>query len=380
MEPYLEHPHPAARPRSQTWLTVLLLILALLFLFKEAQTWLPDLYDRGAQPRAVTARGDLAQDEKSTIALFKSVSPSVVYITTTAVQRELFSSRALEVPQGAGSGFLWDDRGYVVTNYHVIANAQGARVTLADQSTWSAQLVGAEPDKDIAVLKIDAPKHLLPPIPLGTSSDLQVGQKVFAIGNPFGFDQTLTTGVISGLGREIVSASGRPIQGVIQTDAAINPGNSGGPLLDSAGRLIGINTAIYSPSGAYAGVGFAMPVDIVNRIVPQLVRGEKLKKPGLGIRWVPEYAVSRLGLEGVLILEVTPGSPADKAGLRPTKQDSFGNLILGDLIVAADGKPVRNVNDLFRVLDVREVGDKIRFTIVRNDRKADVDIQLQALP
>jgi S1-C subfamily serine protease len=322
----------------------------------------------------------LAEDEKGTIALFKSVSPSVVYITTTTVRRELFSSRALEVPQGAGSGFVWDENGYLVTNFHVIANAQSARVTLADQSTWPAQLVGVEPDKDIAVLKIDAPKHRLPPIPLGTSGDLQVGQKVFAIGNPFGFDQTLTTGVISGLGREIVSASGRPIQGVIQTDAAINPGNSGGPLLDSAGRVIGINTAIYSPSGAYAGVGFAVPVDVVNRIVPQLVRGEKLKKPGLGINWVPEYAVSRLGLQGVLIHEVTPGSPADQAGLRPTREDSFGNLILGDLIVAADGKPIRDVNDLFRVLDAHEVGDTVRFTIVRDNRKADVEIRLQALP
>ena len=380
MEPNREYPYPAGRPRSQTWLLVLLLVLVLLFLFKEARTWLPDLYYKGAQPRAVTARGDLAEDEKSTIALFKSASPSVVYITTMTVRRELFSSRALEVPQGAGSGFVWNENGYLVTNYHVIADAQGARATLADQSTWPAQLVGVEPDKDIAVLKIDAPKHLLPPLALGTSSDLQVGQKVFAIGNPFGFDQTLTTGVISGLGREIVSASGRPIQGVIQTDAAINPGNSGGPLLDSAGRLIGINTAIYSPSGAYAGVGFAVPVDIVNRIVPQLVRGEKLKKPGLGIQWVNEYAVSRLGLEGVLILKVTPGGAADKVGLRPTREDSFGNLILGDLIVGADGKPIRNANDLFRVLDAHEIGDTVRFTIVRNERKVEVEIPLQALP
>ncbi len=380
MEPSQEYPYPAVRRPSQTWLTLLLLILVLLLLFKEARTWLPDLYYKGAQPRAVTARGDLAEDEKGTIALFKSVSPSVVYITTMTVRRELFSSRALEVPQGAGSGFVWDENGYLVTNYHVIAEAQGARVTLADQSTWSAQLVGAEPDKDIAVLKIDAPKHLLPPIPLGTSSDLQVGQKVFAIGNPFGFDQTLTTGVISGLGREIVSASGRPIQGVIQTDAAINPGNSGGPLLDSAGRVIGINTAIYSPSGTYAGVGFAVPVDVVNRIVPQIVRGEKLKKPGLGIEWVPEDVVSRLGLQGVLILNVRPGSAAEKVGLRPTREDSFGRIIPGDLIVGADGKAIRNANDLFRVLDAHEIGDTVQFTIVRNNRKSDVDIQLQAIP
>jgi len=262
MESNHDYQHPTVKLRSRAWLTGLLLILVLLLLFKEARTWFPDLYYKGAEPRAVTARGDLAEDEKGTISLFKAVSPSVVYITTMAVRQEFFSLRALEVPQGAGSGFVWNDNGYIVTNYHVIAEAQGARVTLADRSTWSAQLVGAEPDKDIAVLKIDAPKHLLPPIPLGTSSDLQVGQKVFAIGNPFGFDQTLTTGVISGLGREIESATHRLIQGVIQTDAAINPGNSGGPLLDSAGRVIGINTAIVSPSGAYAGIGFAVPVDL----------------------------------------------------------------------------------------------------------------------
>ncbi|MCX5644139.1 MAG: trypsin-like peptidase domain-containing protein [Phycisphaerae bacterium] len=377
---YQDHQSSAARPRSQTWLTLFLLILVLLLLFKEARTWLPDLYYQGAQPRAVTARGALAEDEKGTISLFKSVSPSVVFITTMAVRQDFFSFRALEVPQGAGSGFVWDANGYIVTNYHVISDAPRARVTLADQSTWPAQLVGAEPDKDIAVLRIDAPKHLLPPIPIGTSNDLQVGQKVFAIGNPFGFDQTLTTGVISGLGREIESATHRPIQGVIQTDAAINPGNSGGPLLDSAGRLIGINTAIVSPSGAYAGIGFAVPVDGVNRIVPQIVRGEKIKKPALGIRFPEDYAVRRLGLEGVLITYVAPGSAADRAGLRPTQQDQFGQLILGDLIVAAGGKPVRNGNDLFRALDSHEVGDTLTLTIIRNGGKVDVEVQLQALP
>ncbi len=377
---YQHYQSPPTRTRSQKWLTLLLLILVLLFLLKEARTWLPDLYYQGAEPRAVTARGDLAEDEKGTISLFKSVSPSVVFITTMAVRRDFFSLRALEVPQGAGSGFVWSENGYIVTNYHVISDAQGARVTLADQSTWSAQLVGAEPDKDIAVLKIDAPKHLLPPIPVGTSNDLQVGQKVFAIGNPFGFDQTLTTGVISGLGREIESATHRPIQGVIQTDAAINPGNSGGPLLDSAGRVIGINTAIVSPSGAYAGVGFAVPVDAVNRVVPQIIRGEKLKKPGLGIKFAEDYIVRRFGLEGVLIVEVGPGSAADKAGLQPARQDQFGRVILGDLIVAAGGKPVRNGNDLFRVLDSHEVGDTLTLTIVRNGGKVDVEVQLQALP
>jgi len=380
VEPNRDYPYPAPRPRSRTWPTLLLLILVLLLLFKEARTWLPDLYYKGAEPRAVAARGDLAEDETGTISLFKSVSPSVVFITTMAVRQEFFSFRALEVPPGVGSGFVWSENGYIVTNYHVIAEVQEARVTLADQSTWLAQLVGTEPDKDIAVLKIDAPKHLLPPIAIGTSNDLQVGQKVFAIGNPFGFDQTLTTGVISGLGREIESATRRPIQGVIQTDAAINPGNSGGPLLDSAGRVIGINTAIVSPSGAYAGVGFAVPVDVVNRIVPQIIRGEKVKKPGLGIQMADDYLVRRFGLEGVLIGRVAPGSAAEKAGLRAAKQDQFGQIILGDLIVAAGGKPIRNPDDLFKVFDSHEVGDTLTLTILRNERKVDVEVQLQALP
>ncbi len=376
-----EYPSPAPnRSGAQKWLTGLLLVLVLLMLFREAGTWFPDLYYKGAQPRAVTARGDLAQDEKGTIGLFKAVSPSVVYITTTTVQRDLFSLRPLEVPQGAGSGFVWDENGYIVTNFHVIADAQGEQVTLADRSTWPAQVVGVEPDKDVAVLKIDAPKHLLPPIPVGTSSDLQVGQKVFAIGNPFGFDQTLTTGVISGLGREIESMTRRPIQGVIQTDAAINPGNSGGPLLDSAGRIIGINTAIYSPSGVYAGVGFAVPIDAVNRIVPQIIRGEKLKKPGLGIKFADDYLVQRLRLDGVMITVVTPGSAADKAGLQPARVDQFNRIILGDLIVGAGGKPVHNANDLFRAFDGHEVGDTIALTILRNDRKMDVEVRLQAMP
>ena len=329
-----------ARRRPRLWLTLLLLVLVGLLFFREARFWFGSVYRQGAQPRAVTARGDLAADEKSTIDLFRTVSPSVVFITTMAVQQDPFRFRALEVPQGAGSGFIWDENGYVVTNYHVIAEAQGARVTLADRSAWPAQLVGAEPDKDIAVLKIDAPKGLLPPIAIGTSEGLLVGQKVFAIGNPFGFDQTLTTGVISGLGREIVSATRRPIQDVIQTDAAINPGNSGGPLLDSAGRVIGINTAIVSPSGAYAGIGFAVPVDVVNRIVPRIIRGEQIAKPGLGILLVPDNVVGQLGLEGVLFYEVTPGSAAEKAGLRPTVQGQRGGIVLGDMIVGAEGKPV----------------------------------------
>lgn len=373
-------PRRAGRAQPQAVLTILLLVLAGLLLYREARFWLGGVHQKGAMPRVVTARGDLAEDEKSTIELFRTVAPSVVYITTLSVQPDPFRFRALEVPRGSGSGFIWDEKGHIVTNYHVIAEAQRANVTLADQSTWPARLVGAEPDKDIAVLKIDAPTALLPPIPIGTSADLQVGQKVFAIGNPFGFDQTLTSGVISGLGREIVSASRRPIQGVIQTDAAINPGNSGGPLLDSAGRLIGINTAIVSPSGAYAGIGFAVPVDVVNRIVPQIISGQPIEKPGLGVSLVDDSFARRLGVEGVLFYDVVPGSAADKAGLRPTYLDARRRIVIGDVIVGADGKPIRTLNDLYRVLDNHQVGDVLVLTIVRENRKFELQVTLQALP
>jgi S1-C subfamily serine protease len=236
--------------------------------------------EANAVPRVVTPRGDLAAEEKATIELFREASKSVVYIRTIALRRDVFTLNVYEIPEGTGSGFIWDEQGHIVTNYHVIRTASAAHVTLADNSTYNAQLVGVEPAKDLAVLQIDAPKRLLRPIPIGTSRDLLVGQTVFAIGNPFGLDQTLTTGIISALNREIQSVTRQPIQGVIQTDAAINPGNSGGPLLDSAGRLIGVNTAIYSPSGAYAGIGFAIPVDTVNQVVPQLIQqGRNARQP-----------------------------------------------------------------------------------------------------
>jgi S1-C subfamily serine protease len=325
----------------------------------------------------VIARGDLAEDEKSTIELFKQASPSVVYVTSIAVQRQRFSLRPLAIPQGTGSGFIWDENGYIVTNYHVVQDGQAFEVQLADRSTWRARPVGADPDKDVAVLKIDAPKELLPPITVGTSSDLEVGQKVFAIGNPFGLDQTLTTGVISALGREIESVTGRPIQGVIQTDAAINPGNSGGPLLDSAGRLIGVNTAIFSPSGAYAGIGFAVPVDEVNHIVPQIIRTGRAEKAGLGIRLAPDHWVRELGTQGALVLSVSPDSAAEEAGLRPTRQEGR-RFVPGDLIVAVDDKPIQNTKDLLRALDSYEVGDTVRLRVRRSGRQeTEVAVTLQ---
>jgi S1-C subfamily serine protease len=253
-------------------------------------------------------------------------------------------------------------------------------VTLADGSSYKASLVGSYPDKDLAVLRIDAPKAKLRPIPVGRSGDLQVGQKTFAIGNPFGLDQTLTTGVISALGREIESVTKRPIQNVIQTDAAINPGNSGGPLLDSAGRVIGVNTAIYSPSGASSGIGFAIPVDEVNRVVPQLIKAGKVTRPGLGVQLAADQVARQLGVDsGALIVQVVPDSPAAKADLQPTRRDRQGDIQLGDVIVSVDGKPVEKANDLFALLESHQVGDKVTVGIRRDGKRQDVAVTLGAV-
>lgn len=371
------------------WLMVILLLLVVGIFWRSRGGKLggePELLDPHAQPRSVAARGDLAEDERSTITLFRQVSPAVVHVANLAVRRDVFRLNILEIPQGTGSGIIWDENGNIVTNYHVIESAQAYKVMLSDRSMWEARLVGAEPDKDIAVLKIDAPQEKLTPIMIGTSKDLIVGQKAFAIGNPFGLDQTLTTGIISGLGREILSMTKRPIQGVIQTDAAINPGNSGGALLDSAGRLIGVNTAIYSPSGASAGIGFAVPVDTVNRIVPQIIRHGKPEKVGLGITTVEDRIVEKLiqekqlPQEGVLILEVKSGSPADKAGLQPTRSASKGQVEFGDLLIGIDGKPLRDNNDLFRALQQHSAGDTVKLTLIRDEKKLEVPVKLEVLP
>ena len=331
-------------------------------------------------PAALVApRGDLAEGEQSTIALFEAASPSVVYITNLAVRRDLFGFNAMEIPLGTGSGFVWDQAGHVVTNYHVIQGAQRAEVRLADHSEWPARLVGRDPDHDIAVLRIEAPLDRLRPLPRGTSRDLRVGQYAMAIGNPFGLDQTLTTGVISALNRRIRAANGRPIQGVIQTDAAINPGNSGGPLLDSAGRVIGINTAIRAPEGSYVGIGFAVPVDTVNRAVPQLITSGRVTRPGLGVELAQDRVVRQLGLEGALIVTVAPGSGAARAGLRETRQDGSGRLVLGDVIVAIDGEPVTDADDVGLRLEHRQVGETVRVTVVRDEERHDVEVRVQAL-
>ncbi|XP_031265261.1 protease Do-like 1, chloroplastic isoform X1 [Pistacia vera] len=329
----------------------------------------------------ITPSRKLQTDELATVRLFQENTPSVVYITNLAVRQDAFTLDVLEVPQGSGSGFVWDKDGHVVTNYHVIRGASDLKVTLADQSAYDAKVVGFDQDKDVAVLRIEAPKNKLRPIPLGVSADLLVGQKVFAIGNPFGLDHTLTTGVISGLRREISSAAtGRPIQDVIQTDAAINPGNSGGPLLDSSGSLIGINTAIYSPSGASSGVGFSIPVDTVNGIVDQLVRFGKVTRPILGIKFAPDQSVEQLGVSGVLVLDAPANGPAGKAGLLPTKRDAYGRLILGDIITSVNGKKVTNGSDLYRILDQCKVGDKVTVEVLRGDHMEKIPVTLEPKP
>ncbi|CAK9308887.1 unnamed protein product [Citrullus colocynthis] len=329
----------------------------------------------------ITTPRKLQTDELATVRLFQENTPSVVYITNLASRQDAFTLDVLEVPQGSGSGFVWDKDGHIVTNYHVIRGASDLRVTLADQTTFDAKVVGFDQDKDVAVLSIEAPKDKLRPIPVGISADLLVGQKVFAIGNPFGLDHTLTTGVISGLRREISSAAtGRPIQDVIQTDAAINPGNSGGPLLDSSGNLIGINTAIYSPSGASSGVGFSIPVDTVSGIVDQLVRFGKVTRPILGIKFAPDQSVEQLGVSGVLVLDAPANGPAGKAGLQPTKRDAYGRLILGDIITSVNGKKVTNGSDLYRILDQCKVGDKVTVEVLRGDHVEKIPVTLEPKP
>jgi S1-C subfamily serine protease len=329
------------------------------------------------QERAIIARGDLAQDEAATVELFKRISPSVVHVDNVARRVDWRTDNVLEMRQGSGSGFVWDSDGHVVTNFHVIQNANGAWVTLADNTRLEAKLVGFDESKDVAVLKVDCPASKLKPIPLGTSYDLEVGQKVFAIGSPFELDLTLTSGIISSLGREIESVTGRPIQGVIQTDAAINPGNSGGPLLDSAGRLIGVTTAIKSLSGGSVGIGFAVAVDTVKRSVTQLIQTGKVERAGLGISLLDDHIAVRLGIRGVLIRRVAPDGAAAKAGLRGIDE---AQQTLGDIIVGVDDHEILNQDALYRVLDLHEVGETLRLKLLRDQQTLEISVTLQALP
>jgi S1-C subfamily serine protease len=379
------YPYPPRRHRGIPWWTF---ALGILVLIAAAGAWVIFQLWGGSgrgpvAPRPIAARGDLAADEAGTVRLFEQAAPSVVYITNLGVRRDLFGLNVLEIPQGTGSGVVWDEQGYIVTNFHVVQGSQAQEVRLSDQTSWRARAVGVAPDQDVAVLKIDAPAGKLRPILVGSSRDLKVGQKVFAIGNPFGLDHTLTTGVISALGREIRSVTGRPIRGVIQTDAAINPGNSGGPLLDSAGRLIGVNTAILSPggdpNGTYIGIGFAVPVDSVNRLVPQLISQGRVARPGIGVQLAPDQTMERLGLRGALVLDVLPGSPAERAGLRATRRDELGRVQLGDLIVGADDKDVKNADDLSAIFEEKSVGTPVRLRVRRGDQEVELTVTLAAL-
>jgi S1-C subfamily serine protease len=377
--PVTREPNPPFRESGVTKiLALLLLIVAGALVYTVVMQRRDTEHYVSFEPRPVAQRPDdkLGADEQSTIDVFSKFSRSVVHITSLETHRDRMTLDVAEIPQGTGSGFVWDQDGHIVTNYHVVQLGDRAAVTLNDNTTYPATIVGTAPDKDIAVLHIVVSPSKLLPLPLGQSSTLKVGQKVMAIGNPFGLDQTLTTGVVSGLGREIKSVTQRSIFDVIQTDASINPGNSGGPLLDSAGRLIGINTAIYSPSGANAGIGFAVPVDTVNSIVPQLLKYGKLTRPALGIQPVPDQVAIQNGIDGVAILGVNPGGAAEKAGLVGVIQRADG-FRLGDIIVKIDTMEIHRSSDLFHALDSHKVGDEIEVTVVNRGHRRTVKLVLQ---
>ena len=334
-----------------------------------------------AEPRPITPRGPLTPEEKSNIAVFESAKASVVYISTSERVMDYWTLNVQTVPYGTGSGFIWDAAGHVVTNLHVVAGAAAATVRLSDGKDYPATLVGLSKTHDMAVLQIQIPTKSAAPIPIGTSHDLQVGQKVYAIGNPFGLDWTLTTGIVSALDRSLTGENGVLIQHLIQTDAAINPGNSGGPLLDSAGRLIGMNTAIYSPSGASAGVGFAVPVDMINRVVPELIAKGYYSSPSLGVQTnesLSRTIARQLGVQGAAIMRVKPGGPAAQVGLKGARIGGRNTIYTGDVIVALDEKDVDSVARLLALLDDHKAGDVVQVTVWREGKKIRVPITLRS--
>ena len=326
-------------------------------------------------PIATPIPEGLSPEERRDIEVFRRAQGAVVNITSMATRRDFFTLDVMQIPQGMGSGFVWDQAGHVVTNFHVIENADHLTVTLSDRSEWDAEVVGATPDKDLAVLRIKAPSARLVPLAVGESRNLLVGQRVLALGNPFGLDHTLTVGVVSALGRELQSPSGRTIRDVIQTDAAINPGNSGGPLLDSSGRLIGVNTAIYSPTGASSGIGFAVPVDTVKRLVPQLIQKGHATQPGIGVRTVSDQAARENGIEGVVVLDVARSGPAAQAGIQGI-QRVRGGYQIGDVIVAVNGRRVSKLEEMLDAFETAGVGTSVTLTVQRDGRRRDVRVSL----
>jgi S1-C subfamily serine protease len=316
------------------------------------------------------------EDEANSTEIFSRASPAVVYVTNKALRRNLFSLNVQEIPRGSGTGFVWDASGLIVTNFHVIAGAQRLTVSLQDRSEHDAQVIGIAPEKDLAVLRILEPPEDLVTLPLGDSSELTVGRKVLAIGNPFGLDTTLTTGVVSALGREIQSPSNRRIRGVIQTDAAINPGNSGGPLLNSLGQLVGVNTAIYSPSGGSAGIGFAIPVNTVKDVIPELISYGRILRPIMGIELASDRWIRRYRIKGLPIVRIFPGLPADDAGMVGAYRNSRGEITLGDIIIGIDDQPIRNNDDYLSLMENRKVGDVVTVRTRRGGEEREFEVAL----
>jgi len=333
-------------------------VLALLFAFAAGNT--------AAEVDYLTFATD---DEANSTEIFSKASPSVVFVTNKALRRSFFSLNVEAIPQGAGTGFIWDKSGLIVTNFHVIAGAHKLTVTLQDRSEHDADVIGVAPEKDLAVLRIENPPDNLVSLPLGDSSELSVGRKVLAIGNPFGLDTTLTTGIVSALGREIQAPDNRRIRGVIQTDAAINPGNSGGPLLNSLGQLVGVNTAIYSPSGGSAGIGFAIPVNTVKEVVPQLISYGRILRPMIGVELASDRWIRRYRIEGLPVVHVYPGLPAERAGMTGAYRGPRGEVVLGDIITEVEGRPIRSNDDFYEAMETLTPGDTVTIRSRRGDKQ-----------
>jgi 2-alkenal reductase len=354
---------------SKIVIAALLVILAVYVAQPYVDRWLFS----ASTPRTVEPRGRLSDIERTSIDIFEHASPSVVQVVGRAGALEFPQAESENGPAQSGSGFVWDAAGHIVSNNHVVEGTSSLAVRFASGQVLRAHIVGTAPNYDLAVVRVDSPRSLPPPIAIGTSDDLKVGQLVFAIGNPFGLDQTLTTGIISALKRRLPTSGGREITNVIQTDAAINPGNSGGPLLDSAGRVIGVTTAILSPSGTNAGIGFAIPIDSVNRVVPELIRRGAVPTPGIGIVAANEAAATRAGAQGLVIVRTIPGSSAERAGLRGVDPRS-GKI--GDVIVGVNGKTVRGLADLIQELERVGVGKNVTLTVQRDGREVPVEVEV----
>ena len=358
----------AFRKKTSLWLFIMVAAVAAMAFY---QYFGDRRQQQNSVPRTIEPRGELANFEKATIEIFNRAAPSVAYIFTENAVRGFFGAR--EVRQGAGSGFLWDRHGHVVTNFHVIQGAQRIQVRIDTGEALEATYVGGSQDHDLAVVRLRSMPAHIQPIPVGSSSNLQVGQAVFAIGNPFGLSRTLTTGVISALDRRLPTAAGREVVGVIQTDAAINPGNSGGPLIDSAGRLIGVNTAIISGSGNSAGIGFAVPADVVNQVVPQLISKGKVPRPGIGIVVLAEETAASLGVTGVVIDRVMEGSSAHRAGLEGI---DYRNRLLGDIIVAVGDTEVSQTVEFVQLMQTYTIGQTVQLKVRRGNTVRDVEVKV----